>query len=119
LFVDSQVEPGTTVDTGAAGYTRGTLQAFLSSGGLVSNSTAVTLTSNSTLNVNITANTLSLSTALAGTSGGTGLASYTTEDILVANSSNGFRKLSIGTSGTILQSNGSALVYDSLDGGTF
>lgn len=119
LFVDSQAEPTTTVNTGAAGYTQGTLQAFLNSGALVSNSSTVTLTANATVNVNITANTLTLSSALVGTSGGTGLASYTAEDILVANSSNGFRKLAIGTSGQVLQSNGTALVYDSLDGGTF
>lgn len=119
LFVDSQEEPTTTVDTAAAGYTQGTLQAFLSSGGLVSNSSAVTVTANSTLAVNMTANTLTLTTALAGTSGGTGLASYTAEEILVANSSNGFRKLSLGTAGQVLQSNGTALVYQTLDGGTF
>lgn len=119
LFVGSQVEPTTTVDTGATGYTQGTLQAFLNSGGLVSNSSAVTLTANATVAVNMTANTLTLTSALVGTSGGTGLSSYTAEAILVANSSNGFRTLALGTSGQILQSNGTALVYDSLDGGTF
>ena len=54
-----------------------------------------------------------------GNSGGTGLNSYTAEDILVANSTNGFRKLGIGSAGYVLQSNGSALVYDTLDGGIF
>ena len=86
---------------------------------MVTNTTAVTVTANSSFAVNIVANTLSLSTALPGTSGGTGLNSYTAEDILVANSSNGFRKLGLGTSGYVLQSNGSALVYDVLDGGSF
>lgn len=119
LFVDSQSEPTTTVNTAAVGYTQGTLQAFLISGGLVSNSSTVTLTANATVNVNITANTLTLSSALAGTSGGTGLASYTAEEILVANTSNGFRKLALGTAGQVLQSNGTALVYQTLDGGTF
>ena len=119
LFTGSQTEPTTTVDTAAVGYTTATLQAFLTSGGLVSNSTAVTLTSNSTLAVAITANTLSLSTALPGTSGGTGLNTYTVEDILVANSSNGFRKLGVAADGFVLQSNGTAVVYSTLDGGTF
>ena len=119
LFTGSQSEPTTTVDIGAAGYTTATLQAFLSSGGLVSNATNVTLTANSTLAVGITANTLSLSTALPGTSGGTGLATVTAEDILVANSSNGFRKLAVGSTGFVLQSNGTAVVYATLDGGTF
>jgi hypothetical protein len=119
LFTGSQTEPTTTVDTAAAGYTTATLQAFLNSGGLVSNATNVTLTANSTLAVGITANTLSLSTALPGTSGGTGLATVTAEDILVANSSNGFRKLAVGSTGFVLQSNGTAVVYATLDGGTF
>ena len=119
LFANSTVEPTSTVDTGAIGYEPGTLQAWLNSGAFVSNSSTTAITANSTVSVSIAANTLSLSTALAGTSGGTGLSSYTVEDIIVANSSNGFRSLSLGTSGYVLQSNGSALLYDSLDGGTF
>lgn len=95
------------------------LKAYLISGALVSNGSSMTVSANSTVNVNITANTLTLSTALAGTSGGTGLTTFTAEDILVANTTNGFRKLSLGTAGYVLQSNGTALVYDVLDGGTF
>ena len=67
----------------------------------------------------MTANSLTLTTALIGTSGGTGLASYTAEDILVANTSIGFRKLALGTDGYVLQSNGTALIYSTLDGGSF
>ena len=119
LYSGLTVEPTTTVDTANTSYTQGTLQTFLTSGGLVSNSTAVTLTANATVAVNMTANSLSLSTPLAGASGGTGLASYTSQDILVANSSNGFAKLALGTDGKVLQSNGTALVYETLDGGTF
>jgi fibronectin-binding autotransporter adhesin len=119
LFKGLTVAPTTTVDVAGAGYTQASLEAYLLSGGLVSNSTAVTLTANSTVAVNMTANSLTLTTALVGTSGGTGLASYTAEDILVANSSNGFRKLGIGTDGFVLQSNGTALIYSTLDGGTF
>lgn len=119
LFTGSQTEPTTTVDTGAAGYTTATLEAFLIAGGLRSNATNIAITANSTLAVAITANTLSLSTALPGTSGGTGLNTYTTEDILVANSSNGFRKLGVAADGFVLQSNGTAVVYSTLDGGTF
>jgi hypothetical protein len=91
----------------------------LKSGGIVSNSTTVALTANSTINVAIVANTLSLSTALPGTSGGTGLASYTAEQILVANSSNGFRALGAGAEGTVLQIASGVVAYQSLDGGTF
>lgn len=119
LYTGLTVEPSTTVDTANTSYTQGTLQAFLSSGALVSNSTAVTLTANSTVAVNLTANSITLSTPLAATSGGTGINTYTTGDIIVANTGNALSKLSLGTSGKVLQSNGTALVYDTLDGGTF
>lgn len=124
LFEGLEVSPTTTVDTANITFGFATLQAFIKTGGagltgLIANSTTIALTANSTLNVAIVANTLTLSTPLAGTSGGTGLNTVTAEDILVANSSNGFRKLSLGTSGQVLQSNGSALVYATLDGGAF
>lgn len=119
LYSGLTVEPTTTVDTANTSYTQDTLQAFLKSGGLVSNSTGVTLTANATVAVSMTANTLSLSTPLIGTSGGTGLSSYNNQDILVANSTSGFSKLALGTDGKVLQSNGTALVYETLDGGTF
>jgi hypothetical protein len=119
VFKDLQEAPTTTVNAIGTGYTKGTLDTFLSSHGLVSNSSAVTLTANSTVAVNMTANSLTLTTALVGTSGGTGLASFTAEDILVANTTNGFRKLALGTDGYVLQSNGTAVVYATLDGGSF
>lgn len=119
LFKDLTEAPGTTVNTAGAGYATATLEAYLSSGVLTTNTTAVTITANSTVNVAIVANTISLSTALPGNSGGTGLNSYTAEDLLVANSTNGFRKLSLGTNGQVLQSNGTAILYGGLDGGTF
>ena len=121
LFTGSEQElmGNNVVNTAAAGYTTAILETYLKSAGLNTNSSSVNITANSTVSVGIVANTLSLSTALAGTSGGTGLSSYTAEDILVANSSNGFRKLSLGATGYVLQSNGSAIVYDVLDGGTF
>ncbi len=119
LFKGLQDIPTTVVDTSGTGYTTASLEAFLSSGGLVSNSTAVTITANSTVAVSLTANTLSLSTALPGSSGGTGLASFATEDILVANSSNGFRKLAVGSEGYVLQVVSGAVAYGTLDGGSF
>jgi hypothetical protein len=108
------------VDTTDGTYVIATLQAYLDSGALVSNNLAVTITANSSVNVNITANSLSLSTALSSTSGGTGRGSYTTGDILVANTGNALSVLTLSsTAGHVLQSNGSALIYDILDGGTF
>lgn len=119
LFNGLQIAPTTTVDTGGTGYTQGTLVAYVETGALITNATHVAITANSTVNVSITANTLSLSSALVGTSGGTGLASYTVEDILVANSSNGFRKLAVGSEGYVLQVSSGVVAYGSLDGGVF
>jgi hypothetical protein len=120
----TQLEPTTTVSTANVTYATGTLAAYLKSGGpgltaFIANSTVVNITANSTVSVALVANTLSLSTPLPGSSGGLGLGSFTLEDILVANSTNGFRKLGLGADGTILQISGSSLVYSTLDGGTF
>ena len=117
----STTEPTTTVDNTAIGYAIGTLHAYhiTPGGSFTANSTVVNITANSTVSVALVANTLSLSTALPATSGGTGQATYTSGDILVANTGNALNKLSLGTSGYVLQSNGSALVYGVLDGGTF
>lgn len=106
LYTGSQEEPTTTVNTAATGYGLATLRTYLVSGGLVANSTAVTITANSTYNVNLTANTIKLSTL---TDGG----------ILVGNSTNGMTNLAVGTDGYVLQSNGTSVVYGTLDGGTF
>ena len=119
IFINLEESPTTTVNTAGTGYTTGTLQAFIQSGALISNSTAVTITANSTVNVNMTANSLTLSTPLAATSGGLGYNTYTSGDILVANTGNTLSKMALGASGYILMSNGTALTYDTLDGGTF
>lgn len=119
LFSGLQDSPTNLVNTAAAGYTTATLQAYLNSGGLTTNATAVVITANSTVNVAIIANTLTLSTALGGTSGGTGRTTTTNNALLVGNSTNGYNELTLGTNGYVLQSNGTALVYDTLDGGSF
>lgn len=107
------------VDVSDVTYRTATLQAYLDSSALLTNSTSVSITANSTISVGITANTLTLSTALAGTSGGTGRATTTNQSLLVGNTSNGYDELALGTSGHVLQSNGTALIYNSLDGGSF
>jgi hypothetical protein len=119
LFAGQIPEPTTTVDTANVNFAYATLQTFLTTGALVANSTVVNITANSTVSVALTANTLSLSTALPATSGGTGTGSYTSGDLLVANTGNTLSKLSLGTDGKVLQSNGTAVVYADLDGGTF
>ena len=124
LFDNLLAGPDTTVDTGAGTFRYATLQGQLSAGGadatgFIANSTTIAITANATLNVALIANTLTLSTALAGGSGGTGLASFTTEDLLVANSSNGFRKLNVGSDGYVLQVASGAVSWNTLDGGAF
>lgn len=120
LFTGSQTEPTTTVDTAAAGYTQATLQAYLNTGAFVSNVGSVAITANSTVNVAIVANTLSLTTALPVTSGGTGLNSIAVGDLLIGNSTNTITRLTAGTDGYVLQINGTGVVaWNTLDGGTF
>ena len=111
--------PTTTVNTAAAGYNQGTLFAYLNSAALTSNTTKLAIVANSSYQVAFDANTLTLTTALVATSGGTGFNTYTSGELLVANTGNAFSKLALGTDGYILQSNGSALIYATLDAGTF
>lgn len=57
---------------------------------------------------------------IATTKGGTGLTSYTTGDILYASGANTLAKLAVGTSGKVLQVNGSGVpVWSDIDGGTY
>ena len=121
----SNTNPNTsgTVDTSSNTRT-GFLQSYLipygAAGALVVNATNISITGNSTVAVAIAANTLSLSTALPGTSGGTGLSTIANNSLIFGNSTNGFNALAFNTTGGyVLQSNGTAIVYDTLDGGTF
>jgi len=119
LYKGLQEVPNNVVNTSGIGFTIATLQAYLNSGGITTNATSVTITANASVNVAITANALTLSTALAGTSGGTGRATIANNSILVGNTINGYNELTLGSSGHVLQSNGTALIYNSLDGGSF
>lgn len=107
------------VDTGATGYITGTLETYLKSSGLFTNSSVTNISANSTVSVALVANSLSLSSALIGTSGGTGRSTTTNQALLVGNTSNGYNELTLGTDGKVLQSNGSALIFEMLDGGSF
>jgi len=120
----SNTNPNTasTIDTTANTKT-GFLQSYLvpygTGGAFVANATNITITASGTVAVGITANTLALTTALPGTSGGTGLSTIANNALIFGNSTNGFNTLSLGTSGYVLQSNGTAITYDVLDGGSF
>lgn len=119
LFEGLIPSPNNVVNTAGNGYAIATLQAYLQSSGFSTNATHVVITANSTVNVAIVANTLTLATALSGTNGGTGRNTTTNNALLVGNTTNGYNELTLGASGYVLQSNGTALVYDVLDGGTF
>jgi hypothetical protein len=119
LFAGQIPEPTTTVDTANVNFGYATLQSFLTAGALVANSSVVNITANSTVSVALTANTLSLTTALPATSGGTGQSTYAVGDLLVGGAGNTLAKLTVGTDGKVLQSNGTAVIYADLDGGTF
>ena len=106
LFTGLEVEPTTTVNTAAVGYGTAVLEAYLNSGALVSNNSTLSITANSEIAVSINANTYKWSSLSSG-------------GIIVGNSTNGFTNLSLGTDGFVLQSNGSTVVYGTLDGGTF
>lgn len=62
---------------------------------------------------NITTGTLAVNV------GGTGTTSYAVGDLLVANGTTSFRRLTVGSLGQVLQSNGTSIVYGNLDGGSF
>lgn len=122
LFHKYKTEPDNNViDVAnvASDFTIAMLNTYLTSGALTSNSSALAITANSTVSVNITANTVTLNTPLAATSGGTGHASFATGDVFVAANATHISKLGLGADGTVLQSNGSTVVYATLDGGTF
>jgi hypothetical protein len=120
LFKNYTPEPNNNViDTNDPSFRLSTAYLYLNSSGIVTNATSVVVTANSTVNVAIVANSISISSPLRANSGGTGVSTVTNNAILVGNSTNGFTQLSLGTSGYVLQSNGTALVYDILDGGTF
>ena len=108
-------EPGSSL----SGTTIGTLQTYLSSGALVSNSSALVITANATVNVSITANTISLSSALPVGSGGTGIATLAAGALLYGNSTANMVPLSVGSNGQVLQVVSSLPAYGGLDGGTF
>lgn len=109
-----------TVNTADPSFALADLNAWLQSGALISNALAVTITANSTVNVNITANSLSLTTALDVPSGGTGANTFTVNGILYGNGTGALQVTAAGTDGQVLQANSTGgPVFADLDGGTF
>lgn len=109
--------PTTTVPTGS----RAILDAYLNAGAqFVANATQVNITATGSVSSAIVANTLSLTTALPATSGGTGTGTYAVGDLLYASTPTALAKLTVGTSGQVLQVNVNGLAgFQTLDGGIF
>jgi hypothetical protein len=115
---------GLTVTSSTTGVLQAYLYPYGLSGGFVANSSNVQITANGTFGVNFIANSLTLTTALLATYGGTGVNTYTTGDILYAGSTNptALSKLSIpgsAANGQILTIVNNLPAYATLDGGTF
>ena len=118
LFDGLTQAPDNVVNTNA--ITVATLTAYLSSGALTSNSTAVEITANSTVDVAIVANTLTLSTALGVASGGTGRATLSNNAVVVGNDTGQVQLISSSTQGEVLQIDASGIpTFGGIDGGTF
>ena len=103
-----------------------TLQAYLlpygTGGAFVANSSVINITANGTVSSTLTVNSVTLTTALAATSGGTGQTSYTTGDILYASSGTALSKLSVpgsAANGQVLQIVNNLPAYSTIDGGAF
>ena len=91
-------------------------------GAFIANSSAVSITANSSVSVGLVANSLTLSSALAASYGGTGQTSYTAGDLLYASGSTALSKLSIpgsAANGQVLMVTNNLPAYGTLDGGTF
>lgn len=122
-FFATNTAPASTI----ASQTTMPIQAFLrpygtgaGSDAFVVNSTAIRIAANSTVVANLIANTLTLTTALAIGSGGTGQTTYAAGDLLVGGAGSLSRYAIVATEGHVLQVNSSSLPqWDTLDGGTF
>jgi hypothetical protein len=118
----SAVEPTSIVDNTAISYALGTLNSYLNTGALVANSSAVNITANASVAVALVANSITLTTALAASYGGTGQTSYAVGDLLYASGTTALSKLSVPGSvanGQVLQIVNNLPAYGTLDGGTF
>ena len=108
--------PNNVVNTAAVSIA--TLNAYLNSGGLQTNTTSVSLTANSTVSVSITANTITLNSPLAVGSGGTGKQSVTNNAVLFGYGTGALQEAS-GSNGQVLQITSNVPTFAGLDGGTF
>jgi hypothetical protein len=119
LFTGLEPAPTTTVDTSNNTFTIATLETYLLSGGIVSNNTTVAITANSSINVAIVANTLTLSTALTVPNGGTGQTTFANNGVLYGNTAGALSVTAAGANGNVLKVVNNVPAFGMLDGGTF
>ena len=118
-YVDPSIETGgNIIDVSNNTFRTASLVAYIQSGALVSNSTAVAITSNGSVSVSITANSLTLGTALNVASGGTGNQSFTNNAVLFGYGTGAIQQAS-GANGQVLQIVNDVPTFGSLDGGSF
>ena len=113
---------GLTITSSSTGILQAYLYPYGLGGAFVANSSVVNITANGTVSSTLTVNSVTLSTALAATSGGTGQSSYTTGDILYASSGTALSKLSVpgsAANGQVLQIVNNLPAYSTIDGGSF
>jgi hypothetical protein len=89
----------------------GTGNVVFSTNPILTNPTFTTPTLGVATATSLSAGTLSLTTALSVSNGGTGQNTYTTGDLLYAGATNTLNKLPLGTSGQILTSNGTNIAW--------
>ena len=102
----------------------GTLNAYLDTGAFKANSTSIGITANSSVRVDIVANTITLAEALGVAYGGTGKTSYTTGSLIYASGTTTLGEITIGSAegianGQVLQIVNNLPAYGTLDGGEF
>lgn len=117
------VNPNTSPTLSTNNTYTSTLEAFLApygtSGAFTVNSTAISITANTTVPVTIVANTIDISTPLGVPSGGTGLPSLTAAAVLYGNTTGPVGLAPVGANGTVLQVLNNLPQFSTLDGGTF
>ena len=118
IFIGLQAAPTTTIDTANNTYAMGTLQTYLNSDGLISNSSSVAITANSTIGVSIVANSISISTPLGTGSGGLGVSSFTSNAVIYSANTSAVA-FATGSEGDVLQLTLGVPTFGKLDGGTF
>lgn len=120
LFANTVAAPTTVVSRTSPSFQIATLVSYVESGGLVSNASAISITGNSTVSVGISANTLSLTTALGSASGGTGRTTLTQNAVLVGNGTGAVKQITASQEMQVLSIVGGIPTFvSSLDAGEY